>query len=468
MTTPDSESTTAQPLSALSTEAARTLSTTTKSEPYMQGITPRWLLRMLPWVEVSSGTYRVNRRRTYTIGDGQITCTLADGTYRPVAGELRELRALREFDDDDVLRELAEAFRQDEYTSGETICASGDPVDGVRVLARGRVTRHGTGEYGERILLDVIDDGDHFGGTGLLDPQAAWDFTAVAETTCTVLTLPREVVDRVSTSHPHLAAHLTETAARVVADRARSDKYGQAAIGLTSGQHGEPAIPGTYVDYEPQPREYELSIAQLRLRVHTRVSDLYNKPMDQLQQQVRLSIESLLERQERDLLTHHDYGLLNNVDPTQRLRSVTGAPAPDDMDRLLARRRKTAFFLAHPKVIAQFGRECTARGIYPTPAEVEGRPVQAWRGVPILPSDKIPISATGTSSILAMRVGERDDGVIALRQTGLPDEVRPGINARFAGIDEKAVATYVLGANHAAAVLVSDALGMLTNVQLGR
>jgi hypothetical protein len=28
----------------------------------MQGISSRWLLRVLPWVQVSGGTYRVNRR----------------------------------------------------------------------------------------------------------------------------------------------------------------------------------------------------------------------------------------------------------------------------------------------------------------------------------------------------------------------------------------------------------------------
>ncbi len=47
---------------SLSTAAARNLATTTKSVPQMQGITSRWLLRLLPWVEASGGTYRVNRR----------------------------------------------------------------------------------------------------------------------------------------------------------------------------------------------------------------------------------------------------------------------------------------------------------------------------------------------------------------------------------------------------------------------
>ena len=46
---------------SLGTGAARNLATTTKSPPQMQGITSRWLLKLLPWVQVSGGVYRVNR-----------------------------------------------------------------------------------------------------------------------------------------------------------------------------------------------------------------------------------------------------------------------------------------------------------------------------------------------------------------------------------------------------------------------
>ncbi|MFC5032537.1 Crp/Fnr family transcriptional regulator, partial [Streptomyces sp. SID13666] len=42
---------------SLDTAAARNLATTTKSAPQMAGISSRWLLRMLPWVEVTAGTY---------------------------------------------------------------------------------------------------------------------------------------------------------------------------------------------------------------------------------------------------------------------------------------------------------------------------------------------------------------------------------------------------------------------------
>lgn len=76
---------------SLGTAAARTLATTTKSEPQMQGISSRWLTRMLPWVNVPGGTYRVNRRLSYTRGDGRVTFVQTGAQVRVVPAELSEL-----------------------------------------------------------------------------------------------------------------------------------------------------------------------------------------------------------------------------------------------------------------------------------------------------------------------------------------------------------------------------------------
>ncbi|MGD0239822.1 MAG: Crp/Fnr family transcriptional regulator, partial [Streptosporangiaceae bacterium] len=176
----------------------------------------------------------------------------------------------------------------------------------------------------------------------------------------------------------------------------------------------------------------------------------------------------LRERQEYELVNNPDFGLLHNADLSQRIQTRTGPPTPDDLDELLCRRRKTRFFLAHPRAIAAFGRECSQRGVYPQTAAVEGRRVQAWRGVPVLPCAHIPVTGTGSTAILAMRTGEDDAGVIGLRRTGLQDEREPGLNVRFQGIDAKGILTYLVSAYYSAAVLVPDALGVLENVELGR
>jgi hypothetical protein len=95
---------------SLNIAAARTLTTTTKSVPQMQGITSRWLLRMLPWVQVSGGTYRVNRRLSYTLGDGLLTFTSNGNDVRVIPAELTELPWLQGLDDADLLHTLAVAL----------------------------------------------------------------------------------------------------------------------------------------------------------------------------------------------------------------------------------------------------------------------------------------------------------------------------------------------------------------------
>jgi hypothetical protein len=451
--------------SSLDTAAARKLSSTTKSAPQMQGISPRWLLRELPWVTVDGGTYRVNRRLTHVVGDGRIEFVQTGSDVQVIPAELGELPALRSFTDEGVLTALAQRFRQRELRAGEVLAEFGHPVDEVVLVVHGKISKLGTGPYGEPTTLGMVGDGDQLGSQVLADRDSIWEFTARAVTRCVVLTLGRDAFAEFVDAAPALRAHLEqETAAPPPA----SNKYGEAPVDIAAGHAGEHLLPQTYVDYEPAPREYPMSVAQTTLRVHTRVADLYSKPMDQTQQQLRLTVEELLERQEHELLNNPDFGLLHNTAFSQRIQTRTGPPGPDDMDELLSRRRSTAFFLAHPKAIAAFRRQCTGRGFAPQEVDVEGRPHAAWRGVPVLPTDKIPISAQGTTSILAMRIGEESSGVIGLRPTALPDEQQPGINVRFTGIDDRAVMSYLVSAYYSAAVLVPDALGVLENVELGR
>src|SRR5262245_49859994 len=49
---------------ALSSLAAQNLATTSKTSPMWEGITPRWVLKLLPWVQVRSGIYRITRVTT--------------------------------------------------------------------------------------------------------------------------------------------------------------------------------------------------------------------------------------------------------------------------------------------------------------------------------------------------------------------------------------------------------------------
>ncbi|MCC5578135.1 cyclic nucleotide-binding domain-containing protein [Microtetraspora sp. AC03309] len=452
-----------QPRLSLGTAAARNLATTTKSAPQMREITSRHLLRVLPWVQVKGGTYRLNRRLTHRPGAGRVMFTSADALTRIVPVTLGELPALRGFADLTILDALADRFVQRDLAPGQVLVSAGDPVDRMILIAYGRVDVAAVGEHGRSRLLGVLADGDHLGAQALSGAPMNWGFTATAGTACTVLSLPLDAFQELLDRSEPLRDHLGRFAAR---SRARQTKHGEAEIGLAAGHVGEVALPGTFVDYEAEPREYELSVAQTILRIHTRVADLYNEPMNQTEQQLRLTIEALRERQEYELVNNREFGLLYNADLGQRIHTRSGPPTPDDLDELLCRRRKSHCFVAHPQAIAAFARQCNSRGVYPDSVQAGESMVLAWRGVPILPCDKIPISRRGLSSIIVMRVGEEDQGVIGLHRTGLPDEYQPGVSVRCTGIDEKAIASYLVSAYYSAAVLVPDAIGVLDSVEV--
>ncbi|MET0405109.1 MAG: family 2B encapsulin nanocompartment shell protein [Cystobacter sp.] len=463
---PGDEKAHAQGQMSLATLAARQLTTTTKSAPQMQGISSRWLLKLLPWVQVSGGTFRLNRRLSYTVGDGRVTFINTGARVQVIPQELRELPLLRGFEDDEVLNALANRFEQKEFKPGEVITEAGKEADSICLIAHGKVNKVGKGKYGDEAVLEVLADGDHYSYEVLLESQDYWQFTVKAVTPCTVLILQQSSFEAVMALAPKLQAHVEGFKERL---KKKKDSTGQAAIEMAAGHHGEPTLPGTYVDYDTRPREYELSVAQTVLQIHTRVADLFNDPMNQTEHQLRLTVEALKERKEHELINNREFGLLHNADLKQRIHTRSGPPTPDDMDELLATVwKEPSYFLAHPRAIAAFGQECSRRGIYPTSIEMNGNMIPAWRGIPIVSCNKIPISDTRTSSILLLRAGEQNQGVVGLHQAGIPDEIEPSFNVRFMGINEKAIISYLVSTYFSAAVLVPDALGILESVELGR
>ncbi|MEV5508319.1 family 2B encapsulin nanocompartment shell protein [Streptomyces orinoci] len=452
------------PRLSLSTQAARNLATTTKSEPQMQGITSRWLLRTLPWVQARGGTYRVNRRLSYAVGRGRVSFLKTGADVKVVPETLAELPPLRGFRDEGLLRELASRFVQRDFDAGHVLVEEGRPIEEVFLVAHGKLDRITTGKYGTVQRVGVLADGDHLGEEALRQSEPVWHETVTAATAGTVLAVNwsavRELLDRSPEFRAHIDHYLATTKQSV-------NRKGEADVALASGHSGEPVLPGTFVDYELAPREYGLSVAQTVLRVHTRVADLYNEPMNQVQQQLRLTIEALRERQEHEMVNNREFGLLHNADYDQRISTHSGPPTPDDLDALLSMRRGTRVLLAHPTAIAAFGRQCNKRGVYPEPVEVAGHHVPAWRGVPLFPCNKIPVNGGGCiSSIIAMRTGEEEQGVVGLHQTGIPDEYEPGLSVRFMGINEKAVISYLVSTYYSAAVLVPDAIGILENCEV--
>jgi len=225
-------------------------------------------------------------------------------------------------------------------------------------------------------------------------------------------------------------------------------------------------LPEIYVDYEEKPREYTLNAVTTVLDVQTRISDLYRSPHDQIREQLRLMIEKVKERQENELVNNTEYGLLHNVDAEMKVKPRKGAPTPDDLDELLARVwKEPGFFLAHPRAIAAFGRECTKRGVPPPTTTMFGSAFLTWRGVPLVPCDKLAVKGEKTN-ILLVRTGEKKQGVVGLFQPGIPGELSPSLSVRFMGINHKAIASYLISLYCSIAVLTEDALGVLENVNV--
>jgi hypothetical protein len=115
---------------SLSTSAARNLATTTKTVPQMQGISSRWLLRILPWVQVSGGTYPVNQRLTYLVGTGRVSFSSTGATVKVIPQALAELPLFHGFDDVAALSGMAGQFTQREVKPDELVVEAGKLADG--------------------------------------------------------------------------------------------------------------------------------------------------------------------------------------------------------------------------------------------------------------------------------------------------------------------------------------------------
>jgi hypothetical protein len=248
---------------------------------------------------------------------------------------------------------------------------------------------------------------------------------------------------------------------------AAEPREGEAKVEVDCSDRDEWALPQTFVDDEEHPREYMLSAVNTVVDVHTPVSDLYSVPYNQTSEQLRLTIEIVKERQESEPINNREYGLLHNVVEKQRIKTRAGSPTPDDLDELLTRVwKEPGFFPAYPNASAAFGRECTRRGLPPPTVSLFGSQFLTWRGVPLIPSDKVAIDG-GKTGILLIRTGERRQGVVGLYQPNLPGQQSIGLSVRFMGINHKAIASYLVSLYCSLAVLTEDALGVLEGVETG-
>lgn len=290
--------------------------------------------------------------------------------------------------------------------------------------------------------------------------------TALGDVAARTLANATKTVPMLSTITPRWLVHLLQWVP-VEAGIYRVNKAKNPnAIEVDCSNKDERELPATFVDYEEWGREYVLNAVNTVVDVHTRVSDLYSSPHNQIREQLRLTIETVKERQESELINNAEYGLLNNVADSQKVKSRTGSPTPDDLDELISKVwKEPAFFLAHPQAIAAFGRECTRRGVPPPTVSMFGSQFITWRGIPLIPCDKLKVTK-GKTNILLLRTGESRQGVVGLYQPNLPGQQSMGLSVRFMGINHKAIASYLVSLYCSVAVLTDDAIAVLENVSV--
>ena len=191
-------------------------------------------------------------------------------------------------------------------------------------------------------------------------------------------------------------------------------------------------------------------------------------PHDQIKEQLRLTIETIKEHQESELINNPNYGLLANVRPAAD--PDAGRPADARRPRradhqgvegagLLpgpSRSRSPRSAANAPGAACRRRRSaCSARSSSPGAACRSSRRTRCR-------------SENGKTKILLLRAGEARQGVVGLFQPGLAGEQSPGLSVRFMGIDRSAIASYLVSLYCSLAVLTDDALAVLDDVEVGK
>ena len=243
-----------------------------------------------------------------------------------------------------------------------------------------------------------------------------------------------------------------------------------------SNSHGEGTpLDVSFAEYDTSPRTVELATIQTVVKIHSRVAALYSDRFDQVEQQLTIAADYMYETKENLIFNHPDYGLLNNVAPKLKI-AAAGPATPDVLDDLMSRVWKMPdVYVMHPETLDAFHRECNGRGLIPESVQMFGSSFTAWRGLPILPTNKLHLVSGGkevkdgkmvdrkpgsaTSNVLLMRIGELKQGVVSLYAAGSGGSDRfPFINVDFMSHSDEAVSSYLMTMYAAMAVCTPGAL----------
>src|SRR5271165_4798295 len=109
---------------SVTTSVARNLADTTKTSPKMMSITPRWLLGMLPWVQVDGGIYRVNRTKVELSKADRIEVDFSEGSASFAPEALRSVPLFSRLADS-ILARIASRIKTEEVSLGNKLIVEG-------------------------------------------------------------------------------------------------------------------------------------------------------------------------------------------------------------------------------------------------------------------------------------------------------------------------------------------------------
>ena len=155
---------------SVTTATARRLATTTKTAPQMGSITPRLLLKLLPWVQVSGGTFRVNRTKVELRKNDRLPILYVNGVPSFTAKDLKAIPLFSEFDDE-ILNRLVSSFEAKEVEVDKLFVEEGKDKQRFFIVASGQAEVISKGPHGENLRIALLGDGEYFGEADLLDEQ---------------------------------------------------------------------------------------------------------------------------------------------------------------------------------------------------------------------------------------------------------------------------------------------------------
>lgn len=439
------------------------LSNTTNVSPQMEFLTPRWLLRLLPWINVDSGIYRIKHikiiAKTKKLTNPLKTKINNKEDCYFVSDLLKNIPLFRSIPDE-LMKDILNGLYQKLVKPGDEIARQGEPGNKFYIVTDGQFDVSIKGIDGKDLLLKSLGNGDYFGEMALLE-DAPRQATITATTKGSLICLNKETFLK-AIGNTQLKEELYKVLKERKAELELSSKYGEVQTTTVLGHSGEP-IPQEYSDYIENSMEIHLSLIQVIVGLHIKTNDPYGDECQQLEQRLKVTIENIREREEWEIINNKEFGLMKNIAANMTIDKNYSPLTPDDLDELIALVWKNpSFFLAHPRAIAAFGRECNNRNITLTTVKIFESNFYTWRGIPIIPSDKLIIDNSNdiqSTDIILMRTGEEIQGVVGLRKESASD-------VRYMGINDQSISNYLVTKHFSVAVLVPDAIAKLKNVKI--